>query len=214
VQAPPTPIQQPIKQEVKTVKASAPVAAPKAPPVPVPKPPALKAPPSTPKAAPAKKAVPTTPAKKVEKATPKQVKSEPVVPENLVRQLQENIAKIEQKSHKGSPSTSSPVPSLQTPKWTQQLKIDEGTFGEESVFVASLIQCLQDALDLPEMGSVKVELMLKKDGSFMQMKVLKSESEKNKKFLEQEVKKIKFPPFSGSLKDEKEHVFVVTFCNS
>lgn len=135
--------------------------------------------------------------------------SGPVVSADLVRELQESIAKIDQKSHKESPKEILPAP-----KWVPQLKIDEESGGEESLFVNILVQCLQEALNLPEVGEVKVELTLKRDGTFVQMKVLRSESERNKKFLEQELKKMTFPPFDENLKNEKEHAFVITFCNS
>ncbi len=168
---------------------------------------AVKPTPIAAKAAPIKKA-PSAPIQPVAKKTAP-VKSSPVVPANLVRELQESIAKIDKKSHKESASDILPAP-----KWIPELRIDEESTGEESLFVATLVQCLQETLDLPEYGSVKVELVLRRDGSFVKMKVLHSESEKNKKFLEQELKTVSFPPFNGNLKNEKEHLFVITFCNS
>jgi hypothetical protein len=216
VQAPPPPPITSIKQEVKKAKAEIPVAqsAPKPQKAsnPSPAPVAAKTttkPTASKKGETTKKTTPAPSGAALQTGQSKSVKKEVIVPENLVRELQESIAKIEQKSHKESPKQV-----LQAPKWVPQLKIDEGTTGEESIFVSTLIQCLQDALNLPEMGSVKIELVLKNDGSFVQMKILRSESERNKKFLEQELKVIRFPPFSGSLKDEKEHAFVITFCNS
>lgn len=159
------------------------------------------------KPTPIAKAAPVRPVAK--KTAPAPVKSAPAVPANLVQQLQESIAKIDQKSHKDSPKEVMPAP-----KWVPELRIDEESTGEENLFVATLVQCLQETLDLPEFGSVKVELVLRRDGSFVKMKVLHSESEKNKKFLEQELKTVSFPPFNGNLKNEKEHLFVITFCNS
>lgn len=160
--------------------------------------------------APAKKIAAPAPAPTtIARPAPKK-SSGPVVSADLVQQLQESIAKIDQKSHKESPKEILPAP-----KWVPQLKIDEeSSGGEESLFVTTLVHCLQEALNLPEVGEVKVELTLKRDGSFVQMKVLRSESERNKKFLEQELKKLTFPPFDGDLKNEKEHAFVITFCNS
>lgn len=175
------------------------VSAPSAPPA------AIKAPNKTaaPKAAPVKKEGRTV-------ASTAPSKPSPVVPENLVRQLQESIAKIDQKSHKDSPREVLPAP-----KWIPQLKIDEeiSVGEEEGIFVAQLVQCLQQELNLPEIGSVKIELVLKCDGSFVQMKVIHSESQRNKTFLEQELRGVQFPPFSGNLKNEKEHAFTITFCN-
>ncbi|MBS0629549.1 MAG: hypothetical protein JSS30_04910 [Verrucomicrobia bacterium] len=166
---------------------------------PTPKPSPVK-PTAKPSPAPAKKSAPVA-------------KSGPVVPANLVRELQESIAKIDQTSHKDSPKALAPNSKLPNPKMVPQLKIDEESAGEESIFVASLVQCLQETLDLPEFGEVKVEIVLKCDGSFVKMKVLQSQSDRNRKFLEQELKTMSFPPFTGELKNEKEHTFVITFCN-
>ncbi|NGX37058.1 MAG: hypothetical protein K1000chlam2_00208 [Chlamydiae bacterium] len=145
----------------------------------------------------------TTPVKKapVKKAPMK--KPSPTVPAFLARQLQESIAKIEQKSHKEVPKKP-----LQAPKWIPELKVDG-----ESHFAQDLIECLQNTLELPEVGAVKVELTLNNNGSFIQMRILQSESERNRKFLEEELKALHYPAFSGSLKTEKEHAFVISFCS-
>ncbi len=159
---------------------------------------------ATKKKAPIKRVpVKSTPAK----ARP--VKKKPAIPDNLMQELQESIAKIEKNSHKESPKKT-----LQAPKRISDLKVDQEISGEESVFTAALVQRLQSTLDLPEKGAVKVELTLKSDGTFAQMRVLESKSERNQKFLEQELPTLKFPTFSGHLKNEKEHAFVITFCNS
>lgn len=216
VQAPATPIpvtprppQPVIKNAVQNIVATPSSIAPKATPVPKMSPVAKKSASPAPKNPVVKKAATASaPARPVAKKT-EPAKSAPVVPADLVQQLQESIAKIDQKSHKDSPKEILPAP-----KWITQLKIDEESTGEESLFVATLISCLQNTLNLPENGAVKVELVLQRDGSFVQMKVLHSESDRNRKFLEQELKTVTFPPFSGNLKNEKEHTFVITFCNS
>jgi hypothetical protein len=196
---PPKPIQKPVVAAVKTeVKAKQPIFKPPTPVKPKPKkppPPKIVRPKPTPK-------------KIIQPVRSPPQKSKPVISPDLVKQLQQSIAKIDQKSHKESPNDILP-----TPKWIPKLKIDEEFEGEESLFIATLIQCLQNTLDLPEFGEVKVELVLKCDGSFIKMKVLQSESERNKKFLEQELKTVSFPEFNGNLKNEKEHAFTITFCN-
>lgn len=127
---------------------------------------------------------------------------------SLIKQLQESIEKIESGGTKSIPHRA-----ISSRKMTSSLKIDEGSLREGDNFSSFLIDCLQSGLDLPENGSVKVELTLKNNGSFVRMKVLKSESSRNQKFLEGELHALKYPPFSGSLKNEKEHTFVITFCN-
>lgn len=159
------------------------------------------------KQAPTKKPLPKKPAKKKTVAK-KPLSNKPVIPAKLLRDLQESIAKIEQKDHKGQAFGVKGPPKMHT-----GLKIDETSIGGGSNYVGSLIDCLQSALDLPEMGAVKVELKLRKDGSFAHMKVLHTVSKRNKQFLETELPSLSFPAFTGSLQKEKEHVFVITFCN-
>ncbi len=169
-------------------------------------------PPPTPKATPIKKVAAKKPAPTpVKKPAPKApvIKKMPAVSENLLQELQESIAKIEENSHKESPKRT-----LEAPKQITRLEVGQVIKGEENLFAAALIECLQSALDLPEKGAVKVELTLKNDGSFVKMEILQSKSERNKVFLEQELQMVKYPSFNGSLKKEKEHAFVITFCNS
>lgn len=139
------------------------------------------------------------------KAKPKNL----VVPENLVKKLEESIAKIEQKQDKEMAQ-----PKISAPKWISTLKIDQEEQGSPGGFVESLILCLQNTLDLPEIGSVKIALTVKCSGGFVKMEVLESESQRNAQFLETELRRIQYPSFSGELKQEKEHTFVITFCNT
>ncbi|NGX26389.1 MAG: hypothetical protein K940chlam6_00307 [Chlamydiae bacterium] len=132
----------------------------------------------------------------------------PLVPDALIRQLQESIAKIEEKGHKDI-SKKAKVAPKQIPK----LQIDAGSGAEESIYASHLVQCLQNALELPEMGTVKLELTLKCDGTFVQMQILQSASNHNQKFLQSQLHSLKYPAFNGLLKQEKEHAFVITFCN-
>ncbi len=154
-----------------------------------------------------------TPPKKVAKKSPAkkpEIKptKKPVVLDALLHQLQESIAKIEEKGHK-EVSKKSQI----APKRIPKLQID-GEYGkDENIFASNLVQRLQNALELPEMGTVKLELTLKCDGTFVQMRVLESASNRNQKFLETQLKALKYPAFSGSLKQEKEHIFVLSFCN-
>jgi len=200
----PPPPQVVVKPQVQPVAEIKPKPKPAPKPKPTPAPPKPKPTPAPPKPKP-------KPAPQPKRAPPPK-KEPPAVPANLVQQLQESIAKIDQTDHKESAKPTLPTPKLL--KEPPKLKIDEENLGQECVFVATLVQCLRSTLDLPEVGEVKVELTLRRDGSFVKVKVLQSESEKNKRFLEQELKTITFPSFTGELNNEKEHAFVITFCNS
>ncbi len=149
----------------------------------------------------AKKTAPTPP-----KTPLKKTPQKPLVSPALARQLENAIAKIDEKGHKESTTSSRSVV-----KSLPKLQIDSA---EESIYASDLVQCLQNALQLPQHGAVKLELTLKVDGTFMKMRILESANPANKKFLETHLKSVHYPPFSGPLKKEKEHSFVITFCNT
>lgn len=128
------------------------------------------------------------------------------VPQYLINQLHESIAKIEQNRHKEVPQGKLSVP-------THFLKIEALENDEGNEFTATLIECFQKELRLPEVGEVKVELTLKQDGSLVEMKLLSKESQYNAQFLEKALQAMQFPSFKGTLAKQKEHTFVITFCN-
>jgi outer membrane biosynthesis protein TonB len=149
------------------------------------------------KPAPAKK-----PAAKAKKAEPK-IKEEPVISDTLLQELQESIAKIDQKRDKIVNGKK-----LDTPK---SPKFDSGSRDVEvkdESFHESLIAHLHEALNLPEYGEVKIQLTLNPDGSVAKVAVLKSESEKNRGYLEKSLPHLQFPPLRGS-----QQTFTLTFCN-
>ncbi|NGX39770.1 MAG: hypothetical protein KR126chlam1_01103 [Chlamydiae bacterium] len=166
--------------------------------------------PNPPPKSPAKKSSPVKTAQnqKISPPKAKQRKNPPIISEELAAELQERIAKIDQKRDKG-PANSR----LVAPKWISSLKVDQVASGEEGLFAQKLVTCLQSALDLPELGEVQVELMLGRSGKFLSMRVLHTASKRNQQFLEKELKGVTFPSFEGALKQEKEHTFVITFCN-
>jgi len=169
-------------------------------------------PPPSVKTVPVKKApAPTQPVVKKtapppKKPVAKKAPQKPLVSPSLARQLENAIAKIDEKSHKESPARGRAIP-----KSPPKLQIDSA---EGSIYASDLVQCLQNALELPQHGAVKLELTLKTDGAFVKMRVLESANNANKKFLETHLKSVHFPPFSGPLKKEKEHAFVITFYNN
>ncbi len=131
---------------------------------------------------------------------------------HLLQELEETIAKIDQKRDKDSP-----LKQIETPSWIKPLKIDAiKEIGDDDIQVdftyqESLIRCLRESLDLPELGEVKMEITLSKDGSVLKLRVLATESEKNRSYLEKNLQVIKFPPFD--VNEDSRKTFVLTFCN-
>lgn len=161
----------------------------------------------------------TQPKKKAEKTPPiadktvvkkKNVPQKPVedsrekMSQKLLRDLEESLSKLEEKPQKkGSAKAgakSAPAPLA--------LQLDgEETDGE---YDDSLIGYLKQTLNLPEYGEVKIQLTLKQDGTFVNLVVIKAESEKNRKYLEASLPHLRFPHLVGK---KKQETFIVTFCN-
>lgn len=84
------------------------------------------------------------------------------VPSHLLKELEESIAKIDEKRDKESGEKKW--------QWTHSFKIDsveenDADYGKiDASYTESLIRNLQNALDLPEYGPVKIELTLREDG--------------------------------------------------
>lgn len=84
---------------------------------------------------------------------------------------------------------------------------------EEMGYFVTLVALLKERLELPEWGRVKLELILFNTGQVQTVHVLQTESEKNGRYLEQRLMSLLFPPFTEELKKEKNHSFLLTFCN-
>ena len=171
--------------------------------------------------APVKKVAPTAKAK-----SPPQKISTPVkpkknvlpssnIPADLLKELEESIAKIEQKQDKKLAKAQ-----IQTPKQMGPLYVDKEEWEVSAAdrgsadYEEQLIQSLHETLHLPEYGMVKMKLTLKNDGAVLRLIVIEAESQKNKSYLEKQIRNVKFPHFNGSFFAKKqEYTFILTFCN-
>lgn len=139
-----------------------------------------------------------------------------MVPKHLLRELEETIAKIDENRDKLYTSKKPKTPTLAQPQ-IQPLSIDREDLLEvevkETGYKETLIQVLHASLNLPDYGEVKIQLKLRRNGTVETLKVLKTESQKNRKYLEAKLPLLKFPPFEGALADQNAQTFVLTFCN-
>lgn len=148
-------------------------------------------------------------AKPVEK---KKVSTPPSKVQSLLSSLEESLEKIEQpKVRKKMAET----PDLSNKK--RRLKIDDldssSAIGYSDNYQDQLIDLLKEGLDLPDYGEVKLKLTLKKDGTMMELIILESHSQKNRNYLEENLKRVRFPVFPGGMAKENTHTFTITFCN-
>jgi len=129
----------------------------------------------------------------------------------LVKELEESIAKLE---NTGKEKKTTPA-SKATPAIVLQIDTaDAEVIGEEpSDYTDKLIGHLHGALRLPEYGEVQMQLRLRQDGTVVKLVVLKTQSEKNKHYLETHLPHLSFPRFEGVYASKKEFTFILTFCN-
>jgi hypothetical protein len=134
---------------------------------------------------------------------------------SLVQELEESIAKIE--DHSGKMKKNQKFIGKRAPSRSNPLQIDQLDFKEEASesndYVDILVRQLHVSLNLPDFGEVKIELTLRQDGTVAKLKVLNAESQQNRKYLEAKLPQLKFPQLSGFKPEEKEHTFVLNFCN-
>lgn len=133
------------------------------------------------------------------------------ISDSLLQELEESIAKIEQKADKkGGIEKLKPGSPL-------ALQIDtsspDQTHAEEGSYIEMLVEHLHQALQLPDYGEVKIQLSLRQDGSVAKIAVLRAKSQKNKRYLEENLPHLRFPRFEGSLAKTQESSFILTFVN-
>lgn len=175
-----------------------------------------------------------------QKSTPPSVKKEPAIadkqlskqppakknppPQNrakisdsLLKELDEGIAKIENKSNQAPANKKNsfpnkaiaPIPLQIDIPSNERLSFEEG----QSDYADILVNHLHQYLSLPDYGEVKIQLSLRQDGTVAKVVVLKTQSEKNKQHLENTLPLLKFPRFEGGYANKKEYAFILTFCN-
>lgn len=160
----------------------------------------------------------TAPAKKQQNKPPEPKKlrpkkdSEPTqskIPEDLLKQLDESIAKIDVKRSEVRGKKRG-IKDIETPA-LGAVEIENGAEAPTE-YQDLLVHYLKDSLHLPDYGEVRMELTLHASGTVAKWVVLKTESEKNRKYLEEKLPHLRFPRFGGML-SKQEHTFTLTFCN-
>jgi colicin import membrane protein len=172
--------------------------------------------PVTPKAKPQPVAQPAkkTPTPKG-RSKPNKAQEGDAIPAELVKQLQESIAKIEKKPDKYHSAQKFVLPEKPTPF----ADIDSSSSSSENRhdFLTGVkeevIQQLHLALHLPDFGEVKVQLSLSENGSVQTVKVLKSASQRNREYLEKELPRLSFACMALHKLSAKERTFIISFHN-
>ncbi len=140
----------------------------------------------------------------------------------LLKEIEKSLAKIDQvsatKKQIKSP-TPLPNPPLFKPSLSSKPVADKSA--SEPIreaacspdMIAKLIASLQDSLNLPEYGVVKIEITLDRMGKVVDMKVLESESEKNGAYLLERLRGFSFTSLELLKMNDEQRIFIVSFCN-
>ncbi len=136
--------------------------------------------------------------KPIKKVLPK--KQEPN--QEIWNEIDQALAKIEKKSY---PVSKQIVELPPPPVFLDE--IAAGSEGEDDV-LSHLVGYLHDTLHLPEVGEVKLEITVRKNGTVAKVVVLRAESQKNKLYLQEHLPHLQFP-----LQFDQDKTWTITFCN-
>lgn len=138
----------------------------------------------------------------------------------ILQQVQESIANIEGRSDKlvaslKNDSKNKPVVPGKIEGLSIETKSFEGTnFNDkESAYSEELAARIRLFMKLPEYGSVDVALVLKRSGEFVSLKILGSESARNKAYVESILPTVSFSPFGKSFATHDTYTFHITLTN-
>lgn len=138
--------------------------------------------------------------KPIKKTIPK--KTEP--PAEIWNEIDQALAKIEKKSY---PSSKQSVNLPQPITFLDEISSEQESEGDDRA-ITHLMGFLHDTLHLPEVGEVKIEITVRKDGTIAKMVVLRAESRKNKLYLEERLPLLQLP-----MNFDVEKTWILTFCN-
>jgi hypothetical protein len=152
---------------------------------------------------------PASKKKETPKPIEKQVSKPSLVAQKHLQEIEERIAKIQAKNDRMPVTSELAVPGVITLSSQGPLEPVQTSHPEDAV--GSITGYLQRYLQLPDIGEVQIQLTLRKDGKIESMKVIKAESEENRKYLEKHLPEISFP--LSIIKGLSSRTFLLAFCN-
>lgn len=157
-----------------------------------------------------------------QKAEQAKQRAEQAKQKELLRQAQENLEKIGQTRDKVSSSASTAPQQTALPQLVGRLEIDAlpsleggGTLTlKEISYRDEVAYRLKKALKLPDYGGLKVKLTLERSGKIKSAKVISSESNKNREYVEKSILTVSFPNFGSNFEGASEYTFMITLHNA
>ena len=102
---------------------------------------------------------------------------------------------------------------LPLPQHMHELHVDRPEEQEITSYFTLLVASLKEMLELPEVGRVKLRLVLLNTGQVQAVQILQTESEINGRYLQNRLLSLQFPPFIEELKKESMYSFILVFHN-
>lgn len=138
----------------------------------------------------------------------------------LLKKAEENIANISKNravanNQKQTIDLEKTIPTLNSALMIDAFSFEEASSLniEELGYLDELAGRLRLLLKLPEQGKVRIRLNLERSGKVQSVEILKSESVKNKKYIEEKVPHLQFPSFGKNFGNLSEHSFVILLKN-
>lgn len=179
------------------------------------------------KTVPAKPKEPPAKKKTIPKSTPKPKvdnsakEAEKTKRRELLANAQKSIAKMQSAHDTLAPKSNTEIASSTIPGRIETLSsqtlaiIDEGnSFSEqEHSYHEELASRLKLLLRLPEFGSVKIQLTLKRSGEFVAVSVVNAKSNKNRTYIEKMLPTLNYPGFGDNFTGKDQHTFTINLSN-
>ena len=159
-------------------------------PIPAPKP-------AAPKSKPKASAVKTPPKPTTAKPDPKPTENQANL--ELLALMEQSLVGLEKVKQKSSVA----------PSATKVGKLKSETLSE-TTYQQMLVSYLQERLQFPENGEVKIKLTVSRTGSIEKSIVMTATSASNERYIHENLRDITLPAFGSNFKGESEHTFSLT----
>ncbi len=159
---------------------------------------------------PPKNPVPTAPPPQHIPPKPNKKKPTPSQAEILLQQLEAGFKNAEKIEEEFNVKETIFIPPRITP--FSEARITTNSPIEEDQFSNQLIDFLEDNLELPEKGEIKMRIVLSNEGKLLSLEILEAESSKNLHYLKNTLPALSFPCFNINT-SEKAMSYIIRFVN-
>jgi len=135
------------------------------------------------------------------------------VQEKLAQNLQNRKNSNPVSSKLNEASTLQQLEGLQIDAFAQDMLAMSNWSVKEINYQDEVINVLKSSLRLPDFGALKIELTIRKNGKVEKVKILSSESAKNRQYVEQNMTQIQFSAFGNQFEGQESVTFPIILNN-